>query len=88
MFKKAGLEHVNIYITTDFVEAIKDGADFVTTQLRVGRLPARRKDELIPIKHGMLGQETNGIGGLFKALRTLPVIHDYLDLITKYAPKA
>ena len=47
-------------------EALKD-ADFVTTQFRVGQLDARIKDERIPSYYGMIGQETNGAGGIFKA---------------------
>ncbi|MCK5867235.1 MAG: 6-phospho-beta-glucosidase [Mycoplasmataceae bacterium] len=88
MFKKAGLENVSIRKTLNLVEALKDGADFVTTQLRVGQSNARVKDELIPIKHGMLGQETNGIGGLFKGLRTIPVIWDIIEKVKKHADGA
>ncbi len=66
---------MKIYTTLDRKEALP-GADFVTTQLRVGLLDARIKDERIPLSHGMLGQETNGAGGLFKGLRTIPVILD------------
>ncbi|WP_099302829.1 6-phospho-beta-glucosidase [Bacillus sp. Marseille-P3800] len=50
------------------------GADFVTSQIRVGGLKAREKDERIPLSYGALGQETNGAGGIFKALRTIPVL--------------
>ena len=66
---------MKIYMTLDRQEALKD-ADFVTTQFRVGQLDAREKDELIPLKYGIIGQETNGPGGMFKALRTIPVIFD------------
>ncbi|MGV2686403.1 6-phospho-beta-glucosidase, partial [Clostridium perfringens] len=62
--------------------------DFVTTQLRVGLLPARVKDERIPLSHGFLGQETNGAGGLFKALRTVPVILDIAKDISELCPNA
>ncbi|WP_312369612.1 6-phospho-beta-glucosidase [Lachnoclostridium sp.] len=74
MVEKAGLP-MKIYTTLNRREALKD-ADFVTTQLRVGLLEARIKDERIPLSHGMLGQETNGAGGLFKGLRTIPVLLD------------
>ena len=70
----AGLR-TKIYTTLDRKEALPD-ADFVITQFRVGRLYARIKDERIPLLHGMLGQETNGAGGIFKALRTIPVIRE------------
>ncbi|SDY00347.1 6-phospho-beta-glucosidase [Evansella caseinilytica] len=51
-----------------------EGANFITTQIRVGGLKARELDERIPLKHGLIGQETNGAGGVFKALRTIPVL--------------
>jgi 6-phospho-beta-glucosidase len=66
---------------------LKD-ADFVTTQFRVGLLDARAKDERIPLKYGVLGQETNGPGGLFKALRTIPVILDICREIEELCPNA
>ncbi|WP_108672505.1 6-phospho-beta-glucosidase [Peribacillus acanthi] len=72
MVEKAGVP-IEVHLTLNRREALKD-ADFVTTQFRVGLLDARAKDERIPLKYGILGQETNGPGGLFKALRTIPVI--------------
>ncbi len=74
MVKKANLP-MKIILSYDRREALKD-ADFVTTQMRVGRLQARILDERIPLQHGMIGQETNGAGGMFKAFRTIPVILD------------
>lgn len=68
-------------------EALKD-ADFVTTQFRVGQLDAREKDELIPLKYGVIGQETNGPGGMFKALRTIPVIFDIIKDCEELCPNA
>jgi 6-phospho-beta-glucosidase len=62
--------------------------DFVTTQLRVGQLKAREKDERIPLSHGYLGQETNGAGGLFKGLRTIPVIFDIVKDVQEICPDA
>ena len=86
MVLKANLP-IEIHLTLDRKLALK-GADFVTTQFRVGQLDARVLDERIPGKHGMLGQETNGAGGLFKALRTVPVIFDIIDDIKKLCPEA
>lgn len=86
MVEKAGVP-MNIHLTLDRREALKD-ADFVTTQLRVGLLDARVKDERIPLSHGFLGQETNGAGGLFKALRTVPVILDIAKDISELCPNA
>jgi len=62
-----------VELTTDQGAAVK-GASYVTTQLRVGQMEARRKDEYLGKRHGLIGQETTGIGGMAKALRTIPVI--------------
>ena len=86
MWEAAGLR-TKIYTTLDRKEALPD-ADFVITQFRVGRLYARIKDERIPLLHGMLGQETNGAGGIFKALRTIPVILDIVEDMKELCPDA
>lgn len=86
MVKKAGID-MKIYLTLDRREALKN-ADFVTTQFRVGLLDAREKDELIPLKYGVIGQETNGPGGMFKALRTIPVIFDIIKDCEELCPDA
>lgn len=78
---------VKVHLTLDRREALKD-ADFVTTQFRVGLLDARIKDERIPFSHGMLGQETNGAGGMFKAFRTIPVILDIVEDMKELCPNA
>ncbi|HZJ87071.1 MAG TPA: 6-phospho-beta-glucosidase [Erysipelothrix sp.] len=86
MVKAAGLDW-EIHLTLDRREALKD-ADFVTTQFRVGLLDARIRDERIPNKYGMLGQETNGAGGIFKAFRTIPVILGIIEDMKELAPNA
>lgn len=86
MVEKAGVP-MKIHLTLDRREALKD-ADFVTTQLRVGLLEARCKDERIPLSNGFLGQETNGAGGLLKALRTVPVILDIAKDMKELCPEA
>ena len=58
MIQKAGIP-MTLHKTLDRRAALQ-GASFVTTQLRVGQLQAREKDERIPLSHGLLGQETNG----------------------------
>lgn len=82
-------ENVNmkIFATTDRREALKN-ADFITTQFRVGQNEARYLDESIPAKHGLIGQETNGAGGLMKAFRTIPVILDIIKDAKEVAPNA
>jgi 6-phospho-beta-glucosidase len=64
------------------------GADFVVTQIRVGGMAARDLDETIPLKYGVVGQETTGPGGMFKALRTIPQMLDIAQAVEKYAPQA
>jgi len=86
MVQKSGLP-IEVHLSYDRREALP-GADFVTTQLRVGQLAARALDERIPLSHGVLGQETNGAGGLFKALRTIPVILDICKDIEELCPDA
>ncbi len=86
MVKRAGVP-IAIHKTLNRREALEN-ADFVTTQLRVGQLKARELDERIPLSHGYLGQETNGAGGLFKGLRTIPVIFDIIKDVEENCPNA
>jgi len=62
-----------VHLTTDQREAVRD-ARYVITQLRVGGMRARRDDEYLGQRHGLIGQETTGVGGMANALRTIPVI--------------
>jgi 6-phospho-beta-glucosidase len=64
------------------------GASYVITQLRVGMMPARRGDEYLGKRHGLIGQETTGVGGMAKALRTIPVILEVANDIRLTAPDA
>ena len=82
----AGLDW-EVHLTLDRFNALKD-ADFVTTQFRVGLLNARIKDERIPLSHGVLGQETNGAGGMFKAFRTIPIIGQIIADMKVQCPDA
>ena len=76
-----------VKLTKDLDEAI-DGASFVLAQIRVGKLPARVLDEKIPLKYGLLGQETNGIGGFFKGMRTIPEIMKIVHRMEVLCPDA
>jgi 6-phospho-beta-glucosidase len=76
-----------IVLTTSQREAVK-GASYVTTQLRVGQMPARREDEYLGRRHGLIGQETTGVGGMAKALRTIPVILGIARDMQEVAPGA
>jgi 6-phospho-beta-glucosidase len=64
------------------------GASYVITQLRVGMMPARRGDEYLGLRHGLIGQETTGVGGMAKALRTIPIILGVARDIREAAPGA
>ena len=69
---RLGLE-VSIRSTLELDDALY-GADFVDTQIRVGGNAQRVVDEKIPLKYGLVGQETTGAGGMMKAFRTIPVM--------------
>ena len=86
MIARAGL-NISVQCTMERKEGLKD-ADFVITQLRVGGLDARAKDERIPLMYGVIGQETTGPGGCFKALRTIPVILDICRDMEEVCPDA
>ena len=86
MVKAAGLDW-EVNLTLDRREALK-GADFVTTQFRVGLLDARIRDERIPLSYGFIGQETNGAGGMMKAFRTIPVILAIIEDMKELCPNA
>ena len=64
------------------------GASYIITQLRVGMMAARIADEYLGRRHGLIGQETTGVGGMAKALRTIPVILDIAKHISEVAPEA
>jgi 6-phospho-beta-glucosidase len=73
--------------TTDRAMAI-DGASFVIAQIRVGGMAARRTDEQLGIRHGLVGQETTGVGGMAKALRTIPPMLEIAQDMARLAPDA
>jgi len=83
---KAGLA-VKVTTTIDRRRAL-EGATFVNCLIRVGGMDARINDERIPFKHGLVGQETTGPGGMMKALRTIPVILDLAREMTEVCPDA
>ena len=76
-----------VHLTTDLREAVRD-ARYVITQLRVGGMQARREDEYLGRRHGLIGQETTGVGGMAKALRTIPVVLELARDMRELAPGA
>lgn len=78
---------LEIKVAKDAVEAIT-GADYIVTTLRVGGDHSRVIDETLALETGVIGQETTGAGGFSMALRTIPVLVEYCELIKKHAPHA
>ena len=76
-----------VMLTTDQQAAVQN-ASYVITQLRVGQMPARVADEYLGLRHGLIGQETTGVGGMAKALRTIPVILKIAADMHQLAPGA
>lgn len=85
MVKRAGIP-TKITITTDRKKAL-EGSDFVVTQIRVGGLDGRARDENIPLEFGVIGQETTGPGGFCMALRTIPVVLEIAREMEKLSPE-
>lgn len=73
--------------TTNPAEAFTD-VDFVMAQIRVGKYAMRSQDEKIPLKHGVVGQETTGPGGIAYGLRSIPGVIELVDYMEKYSPNA
>lgn len=76
-----------VSLHTSLDEAVR-GTDFVFSAIRVGGLPGRACDETIPLRHGLIGQETVGAGGLAYGLRTVPVVLQIARRIKELAPQA
>jgi 6-phospho-beta-glucosidase len=86
MLRYAELD-TRVTLTTTRPEAI-EGANFVVSAIRVGGMEARIRDEKIPLKYDVVGQETTGPGGTLKAWRTIPVTLEIARDLEKYAPDA
>jgi maltose-6'-phosphate glucosidase len=78
---------VEFLATTDPEEAFTD-VDFVMAQIRVGKYKMRSLDEKIPLRHGVVGQETTGPGGIAYGLRSIPGVIGLVDYMEKYSPNA
>ncbi|MGB0591024.1 MAG: 6-phospho-beta-glucosidase [Myxococcota bacterium] len=78
---------VTVRTTTSLDEAL-DGADFVVVQIRVGGQQGRHEDIRLGLDRGLIGQETTGVGGFAKALRTIPVVLDIAEQIRERCPDA
>src|SRR5258708_19171587 len=86
MAKARGLD-ITITSTTDRRSGLK-GCDAVLTSFRAGGFEARYIDENIPLKHGVIGQETQGPGGFFMALRSIHVMKSIIEDMEAVCPNA
>jgi 6-phospho-beta-glucosidase len=86
MARNRGLD-LTISVTTDRRAGLTD-CDAVLSSYRPGGFPARALDERIPLSHGVIGQETQGPGGFFMALRSLHVMRGIVDDMAAVCPKA
>jgi maltose-6'-phosphate glucosidase len=77
---------IKLVTTTDIAEAYT-GASFVFAQMRVGKYAMREQDEKIPLRHGCVGQETCGCGGMAYGMRTIWPMIQLIDDVEKYANK-
>ena len=78
---------INFVYTTDPETAFSD-IDFVMAHIRVGKYAMREKDEKIPLRHGVLGQETCGPGGIAYGMRSIGGVIELVDFMEKYSPNA
>lgn len=86
MARARGLD-IRFRSTTDLRAGLAD-VDAVLSSFRPGGFEARVLDERIPLTHGVIGQETQGPGGFFMALRSIHVIKGILETLEEVAPRA
>jgi len=68
-------------------EAYKD-TEFVLCNMRAGNFEMRSLDEKIPLKHGLVGQETCGPGGFAYGMRSIGAMIHMVKKVREYAPDA
>ena len=86
MARARGLD-IAVTATTDRRAAL-EGCDAVLSSFRPGGFAARVHDERIPLEHGVIGQETQGAGGFFMALRAITVLKDVCAEMEELCPNA
>ncbi|GCF94929.1 maltose-6'-phosphate glucosidase MalH [Enterococcus florum] len=79
--------HIAFSATTDPKQAFSD-VDFVMAHIRVGGMKMREQDEKIPLKYGVVGQETCGPGGMAYGMRSIPAVIQLIDYMEQYSPEA
>src|SRR6516165_8653288 len=80
-------QDITITATTNRRDGLRD-ADAVLTSFRPGGFEARYLDESIPLRHGVIGQETQGPGGFFMALRSIHVTKSIIEDMERVCPHA
>jgi 6-phospho-beta-glucosidase len=86
--RAGALGHAGVVSVTPDVEEAFTGADFVFSAIRVGGDRGRVIDEEVALARGLVGQETTGPGGCAMALRTIPVVLSYCEILARCAPRA
>ncbi len=86
LLRRTGLP-AEVVHSTNLHEAVKD-AKYVINHVRVGGMAARVRDETLPPKMGMLGDDVLGAGGVANALRTLPVVFGFTEVLEQVNPSA
>ncbi|MBT0992986.1 hypothetical protein KIN34_01605 [Cellulomonas sp. DKR-3] len=86
MARNAGLD-LTITATTDQRAGLTD-VDAVLSSFRPGDFQMRLQDELIPQRHGVIGQETQGPGGFMMSLRSIEIMKGILADLDAVAPDA
>ena len=76
------------FVATSDPETAFTDVDFVMAHIRVGKYAMREKDEKIPLKYGVLGQETCGPGGVAYGMRSIGGIVEIVHFMEKYSPNA
>ncbi len=84
---EARSSRISLTRTSKLSQALQD-ASFVIAQIRVGGNAARLEDERLGMRHGLIGQETTGIGGFAKALRTVPAMLEIADAMEDHCPRS
>ncbi|WP_343343007.1 6-phospho-alpha-glucosidase [Terrisporobacter petrolearius] len=87
IYLKENAPEVEFDFTTDPETAFTD-IDFVLAHIRVGKYAMREKDEKIPLKYGVVGQETCGPGGIAYGMRSIGGVIEILDFMEQYSPNA
>lgn len=87
IYLKENAPDIEFGYTTD-PETAFTGIDFVLAHIRVGKYAMRELDEKIPLKYGVVGQETCGPGGIAYGMRSIGGVLEILDYMEKYSPEA